>query len=764
MAAQKRQCANCRFFQDAGMSGNGWCTHPKRQVRSDVRLLVRRGELACRNTWGGDLFSSKDGEVEHRPDHATTHPSSTDHSHPPPLDDEVTSVVTPPVRRSTGGDAGEDRVVSDRPSPRRVEGRGDGEEDDGRNDAARLDQDERARVMARGSGDAIARARARHLERSRRGRQAGGGQKPSDEGHAEDTAPHASTDPVAQPVDDRLLTHAPRPARRFSRRNPATTATSSFDLPVPRSEVFRQPGHQPSADRYDSVPDVDPDFDLPTRQPSREPSRAADSPQPETPSSSRDAESEVRLPELTSTSYEHVLSRARRIRESKRAPRPHRTRFEHHALETEEEGSDDVTMQSGHVGANHDFQRIDPAPVSAGDSYGDLPELDEPGQVAVPSDSGDFFYDEWTERRSRPASHRGWLAQLGISRRERRFTDDSFQDVADDDDVDLPLERVPEHDFGTYTSRAEARPSDDLGGRFYERTEHDDDARWHSIEHDYDAPAPARHAAPEWYPDDRDMTHERVVERNQEDAQPASRFTLPDLDDLLTDFPVDATAFSGATGDRVLASSPGRDDLDAGSESLQSASPLQSAGSRWSHDSPPSPRESLFRARRFREWDHTHPASRFTTSGAPHHARGPEYAEADETTDVDSRMTSAPGSLPNIDATSFDLREVVERGGELLDMSIEIAPDVPRECRTCRSFRSADGGARGWCTNEWAFTHRRMVNEDDLACDATIGCWWLPSDRYWTVEDTALWSGTTPKMDAFLNRGAPSSDHKETGG
>ncbi len=89
----KRKCATCRYLADSGLPGNGWCTHPSRLVSSDVRILVRRGELACRNSWGGDLWE---------PDRASTSSngqsrrelSDFEASIPlPRLDDQVTSVV-----------------------------------------------------------------------------------------------------------------------------------------------------------------------------------------------------------------------------------------------------------------------------------------------------------------------------------------------------------------------------------------------------------------------------------------------------------------------------------------------------------------------------------------------------------------------------------------------------------------------------------------------------------------------------------------------
>jgi len=82
---------------------------------------------------------------------------------------------------------------------------------------------------------------------------------------------------------------------------------------------------------------------------------------------------------------------------------------------------------------------------------------------------------------------------------------------------------------------------------------------------------------------------------------------------------------------------------------------------------------------------------------------------------------------------------------------IEIAPDVPRMCRTCRDFRPADNGGRGWCTNRWAFSHRRMVDADELPCETSIGCWWLPHDDVWMVTaDVSAHSQSTPLVDHWL--------------
>jgi hypothetical protein len=90
---------------------------------------------------------------------------------------------------------------------------------------------------------------------------------------------------------------------------------------------------------------------------------------------------------------------------------------------------------------------------------------------------------------------------------------------------------------------------------------------------------------------------------------------------------------------------------------------------------------------------------------------------------------------------------------QLNDYQVCIAPDVPRMCRTCRDFRPADNGERGWCNNKWAFTHRRMVDADELPCESSLGCWWLPHDDVWLANvDAARHSQATPLVDLWLAR------------
>jgi hypothetical protein len=82
--------------------------------------------------------------------------------------------------------------------------------------------------------------------------------------------------------------------------------------------------------------------------------------------------------------------------------------------------------------------------------------------------------------------------------------------------------------------------------------------------------------------------------------------------------------------------------------------------------------------------------------------------------------------------------------------------DLPRICRTCRDFRPSADGQRGWCANSWAFTHRRLVVEDDPApCRSAIGDWWLAVDDVWLVAaDVSSHGRATPLLDRLTAKAA----------
>jgi hypothetical protein len=79
--------------------------------------------------------------------------------------------------------------------------------------------------------------------------------------------------------------------------------------------------------------------------------------------------------------------------------------------------------------------------------------------------------------------------------------------------------------------------------------------------------------------------------------------------------------------------------------------------------------------------------------------------------------------------------------------------DIPKCCLTCRDFRPAGNGERGWCNNQWAFKHRRMVDAHDRPCETSIGHWWIPGDAAWQGDfDISALGQPTPLMDKWFGR------------
>ena len=102
-----------------------------------------------------------------------------------------------------------------------------------------------------------------------------------------------------------------------------------------------------------------------------------------------------------------------------------------------------------------------------------------------------------------------------------------------------------------------------------------------------------------------------------------------------------------------------------------------------------------------------------------------------------------PEHINHLDITFEDDR--------LIEIHPRLAPEIPRMCLTCRDFRPAESGERGWCTNTIAFSHRRMVNAEDLTCEQSFGCWWLPSDAIrLPLLDITAHAMATPLMDTFI--------------
>ena len=238
--------------------------------------------------------------------------------------------------------------------------------------------------------------------------------------------------------------------------------------------------------------------------------------------------------------------------------------------------------------------------------------------------------------------------------------------------------------------------------------------------------------------------------RGEPPPLPASQAQrLPKVLPTLADETPVTTGHAGPEPARVRpASSPPRDELNPGHRPPREdlASPSVDTGDM-----------AYLRQRLFGPSD-SNGQSRASAAGEPPAAPLPEQEPDIPSTSTPSGAYSVSRSreeeYPRVAAApGFDLRSIVARQHDLLDMRVKLAPEVPRICRTCRSFRPSENEERGWCTSEYAFNHRRMVNAGDRPCESTIGCWWLPNDEVWLPDDALkAFEEPTPLMDSILNR------------
>ena len=158
MAEKKRQCGTCRFFAKTEASGHGRCTHPKRVGTAADLLLLRPTELACRTEWGSSLWQDPADDSDPMEPKTPQQPTL-----PEPIaaqmqfDDEVTSVSIAGSKSSRS--TFEDDVVD---SGATATGMASW------NDPL---QDERLDLLRKGSHDALAGARKRHMEKQARQRE-----------------------------------------------------------------------------------------------------------------------------------------------------------------------------------------------------------------------------------------------------------------------------------------------------------------------------------------------------------------------------------------------------------------------------------------------------------------------------------------------------------------------------------------------------------------------------------------------------------------
>lgn len=774
MSVQKRKCSSCKFFNESPLPGNGWCTHHKRQLSSEVRILVRKGELACRDPWGSDYWISKSdtgvaadtGEAAHLapPERLVAGPRA---------DDQITSVtasfsagtsrtgsqhVDDPVSlRETRPD---DVIVS-QPLMLPEDARSSISEQTFERDRdnfnpnlpAHEDQQERVRLIARGNRDAIVKARERVVLR----RGGPGAMQAADVRDADgvDGRPVDRHDdgPDNAHASYRAANGAEEPAsRRYGRRPRDQRSGNAFPSrgyadptpPVPPEEAGDWSRHTPfashsaDASRFESVPDIKPDVELPRlRQFLQSSASETDAPKG----------AHVAPDEQRETSYDRVLQRAQAIKTATQKERDSRV-IRNRQIGAIQPAASRVTART--------TERDDPASSPAAPTdfrrlHGDV----EHGTY----DTGSFLDSE--TKHDEPA-------YASVANAEEIMVSHDDDDYPDDDlyaEHDATYERT-DNQFRSGPRESWWRGlSLGLGRRpqTYATAANDayDQEDW-SDEEIWDEPDQSGNQRDEPDGSERVFSFASAYDENASD-EPATLLRDPRLaeeeliDYELTDEVLE-TSFADDT-DRIQAESWREESHPRGSYRDEDAADVirsrRDSGFALDdhHDM------DAFRAALFGRGpdDSVESAPDRDRHGTVRH-QDPPVVPHDERS-AQRKQISPADALPTntrrryVEEPAFDIRNFVEQDDDLLDMRVQIAPDVPRACHTCRNFRPSETGERGWCTNDFAFTHRQMVNADDMPCQSSIGCWWLPSDHTWMpAGDLVARDNPTPLTDRLIAR------------
>ncbi|MGB3307249.1 MAG: hypothetical protein WBA63_13750 [Thermomicrobiales bacterium] len=833
-------------------------------------MLVRKDELACRNSWGSDLWVSATAPDSTTPEQPAAQLTEDIVIPPQNLDDVIESVVAsdfaerPSTPASDDDNASAEDVVVGEASllpEQREQSLPDQDDLAGINTAAHNDQAHRAQVIARGSLDAILQARER-VQRRR-----GSSQRP--------TSPAANSADVPQSDSQDArpgTTQSQQAPENQQQRSPLERQRVQFGRayndptpPVPLSETRGDERDSGSsgydADIFDSVPEIDPAIELPhideaTRR-RIEQEQAADG---------AEGSGEI-LPEEQLSSYELVLQRARAIRAAARAERDLRPSRGGTTHKSGRQSSKRAPQALPRREQRHETtaRPVTPRPV---EDVLAQPKLE--AKVSLPPETLEIAGPE-VEDHANPGTQFdvNLLITPDVSFRRQRRTDpqpalDTPSDAPSVDDLEttdesvLPVpRRVP---FFRRWKSSSARGQGDeypttIGALSDIQMPDEVDAETQAESQDWDVAAshiPDDEPLPaidEPTAEDSETTgqamtsvsegaqasfgsgHPRDLYGYRQEAISSSRERRDD--EVRPASPEPASSHWTRSDYRIRASrhaeSSPLPDIDVGVDSdyqdLDTVPPVEdryvlplaedqesTGGSDWSASWSFEPQTNLreadamdaFRARLFGKTPAVREARPAAADFAPavetrtEFVRAPEPAErtavaslqrsplrassfsrparqdyaagepiarvinqgenlaprvnrldtlvAEAASDVDLDFDQMPDADPD-----FDIREVLAHHGDLLDMTIDLAPELPRACRTCRDYRPAENGDRGWCANTYAFTHRQMVNADDLACQSTIGCWWLPYDEIWLPEEPV--STPTPRVAKMVTDG-----------
>lgn len=797
MSSHKRSCSSCKFFNDSPLPGNGWCTHPKRQLTSEVRILVRKGELACRDSWGGDYWVST--TATSRIEQSVGQPLPDRLVAGPGPDDQVTSVTSSLAAESSdpsrsGGrtlshEPVRDDVIVSQPSmlPEAAEpsAQDRSHERDDLNLPAQEDQQERVRVIARGNRDAIVRARERAvLRRDGSGQASAGSTSDLDIG---DVASNGRGDDLPDNVieSDRFAALADEPVTRRALRSSRThRSDQGFQSrgyadptpPVPADEVSNRSrqswlvSRRADADRFESVPEVKPDVALPELRRFLQADSADSGGHAGSPTGDSDEQPE--------TSYDRVLQRARTIKTEARKERDARiirnrpatrqaTTPRSASLPVPANIGDRVPALASPVSTTeylrHEIEddQADNESLRGIDYV--MPDVDlrddaglAAGRTDAAFDDDDYFDDEFhpgddvtyghNPERLRNEPRTSWWRGLtvGFSRRPGTHAEPAITSVYADDSDD---EWSDDDEFTTASSWSDDNEFEATSASSLEFDDYQDEDPGIESEPDRSPERVfsfARHQRPSAEPI-RTLRDSRAAEEELIDYE-------------LTDEVLE-TSFADDT-DRVQSEAWREDGRDVAADREREAAYADRSRPDSGFTLDDQHDLDAFRAALFRNSsaDVIEPRRNRARQGRSQREREPgpvprkEIAASRRELPVEPAMPPAPHQR-YVEEPAFDIRDFVEQDADLLDMSVQIAPDVPRACHTCRDFRPSESGERGWCTNDFAFAHRQMVNADDLPCQSSIGCWWLPGDGAWMPGgDLAARENPTPLTDRLVAR------------
>ncbi len=827
MSDSKRQCSKCQFFQTAQLSGNGWCTHPKRQVASDIKILVREKELACRNSWGDDLWvdaaaGASGAEVVAPARRGLFHLNNR-------VDDEVTSVVDTSARHDSGKgsnplDGNADDVVtltSVRHDDAIAPGTAPSPATDDLNAPAIADQAERARLMARGSKDAVQKARERHTQRRKPLRATITPDEPEsssdrvleaqDRGQynrtreTDDRDDYRDTPPVpreevaangnalspARGTDERFDTRARlKPevdltqlrgflTRAGTSRHDAdggaagsSNGESPYDLVLKRAQEIKAAGdvereyHRSTLNgRHDPEPASDPDpAPLPIVERGPVPDLASPVTVPRT----------AVVWDVNGQQLSVAFERARAaIEQPIQVPpvRPNAVRGHDHAPAASrepispEQAARVWTDQQANLELDDGPDPLDEFDDRAGE------DRDPAGLSTHAATEPEGPYDDWDEDEpdsipSPVESPRGsWWRSLNFGRK-RRYRSQPMDDAADmygnhGDDPEIDDEYVSMDDDAPFPGHGHDDDVDDrftadvgngvapfpvfLGTDDIEPMFATSDESWMQDEWEFPEPQPV-----EWH-----ESRARLLESSWEPVVPETRSigaasTLTASGDQFVSFQSESrTAIASRPPDMRAYSF----DEPSGMETLRAAL--------FGEDRQPSGYDGDARDvaapyvvtadRSHRQPSHTTEPQTRGRDRVVDRTAGQAAGEAGRFfTDRPDRISTF-GHSRGAFASDFDIRDAIDDQDDEFEREFDVASRVPKACSTCRSFRPLDNGERGWCTNDWASTHRQMVNAGDLACRSSIGDWWLAADTSWIPPSDVI-QPNTPRTDRLVTQ------------